>query len=465
MPLIALSLSLLFSLALIVRDCRRRTSVSPAVWVPTALMMILCSRPASLWLSGSGPRFNTNDAETSGVDQLFYLLILGCSLLIATMRGMRWGKLIANNRALMLFYLYFAVSVAWSSDPAGSMKRLVKDFGLLFVIAVIFTEKQPLEAMRAVYVRCAFLLLPLSIVFIKWFPALGRAYAIAGEPMATGVTTQKNSLGEIVLLFTLMMLWDYLEARPPGTKFRIARLPWDLGLLTACGVYLLHLSQSKTALLCTLVAAFLILRRGWLLRPIVSLGILGCALTLPFITYFSAQFASVIAPITRALGRNMTFTGRTNIWEHITASTVNPLIGSGYWNFWGSPRGIAIDYAMHTIVPNAHNGYVDIYLDGGILGLTLLFFTLLVCGLRLARSIGPGVRLERYKKVRFAVLIAMILYNQSESTFARMGPMWCSALLMLVSYPLAGVAVAKAAATLRGVRSTANPAPVALAHR
>jgi exopolysaccharide production protein ExoQ len=466
MPLIALTVSLIFSTSLIVRDCLRRRMVSTAVWIPTILVIILSSRPLSLWLTGSGPHFNAmgNDSSTSFVDQLFYFSVLGSSLLIASLRGMRWSKLLTANSAIMFFYLYFALSVSWSGDPAGSLKRLAKDFGLLFVVSVILTEKNPLQAMRAVYVRSAFLLLPLSVVFIKWFPDLGRAYGIAGEPMATGVTTQKNSLGEIVLVFTLFMFWDYLESRPDGAKFRIKKLPWDLVVLTLCGIWLLHLSQSKTALVCTMVGIFLIWRKGRLAKRSISLFVLAAAITLPFVVYFSSQFASVLAPLIEALGRNMTFTGRTNIWGHITLQTVNPMIGAGYWNFWGGPGGLAIMQAMLTSIPNAHNGYVDIYLDGGICGLVALFFMLLVCGGRLVRYINRRGGNSRFQKVRFAVLIALIIYNLSESTFARMGPIWFTALLMMVDYPLPPVASKKKMPPQQQLQSGEVEQSLAMAH-
>jgi len=114
MPKIALILSLVFSTYLIVRDCRRRRDVSIAIWIPTIFVMILSSRPASLWLSGRAARLgieNANEQATSMVDQLFYLISLGSAFVIASARGMKWGKLFSSNRAIMLFYLYFALSV------------------------------------------------------------------------------------------------------------------------------------------------------------------------------------------------------------------------------------------------------------------------------------------------------------------------------------------------------------------
>jgi exopolysaccharide production protein ExoQ len=446
MGTIGLSLSLLFSSYLVIRDCRRRRTVSWAVWIPTILVAILSSRPASLWFSGRGAHLSVqmaNDVESSVVDQMFYAIVLGSSLIVAFSRRMNWTRLFTSNLALMLFYLYFAMSIAWSTYPLGSTKRLIKDFGLLCVVAVLLTEKDPLEAMRAVYIRCAIVLLPLSFVFIKWYPEMGRAYGIAGEQMVTGVTTQKNSLGEIVLIFTLFLIWDYFEMRSPGTKFQLKRLPWDLIILELCGLHLLHLSQSKTAMVCTICGSFLICRPGWLASRSISRLILAGALTLPFIVIFAQQFASILGPLTQALGRNLTFTGRTSIWQHITLDTVNPTIGAGYWNFWGGPGGDKVNLAMNSIIPNAHNGYIDIYLDGGLIGLTLLFILLLTCGLRIIRRIRVGSPLNRYERVRFAFLVAAIIYNLSESTFARIGPIWFTTLLMMVEYPIPRLDVKK----------------------
>lgn len=438
MPTIALSMSLLYSAFVILGDCLRRKNVSFAIWVPTIFVMILSSRPASLWMSGGTVHLGVemaNDQAGNMVDQLFFLGMICGSFAIASMHGYQWKKLLTMNNGIMLFYLYFAISVCWSSDPSGSVKRIVKDFGLLFVGAVVLSEKDPLQAMRAMFLRSAALLFPLSVVFIKYYPQLGRAYDIAGGMMMTGVTTQKNSLGEIVLIFSMFMVWDIMEIFPRGTKFKISRIPWNTVLLLLIGAWLLDLSQSKTALLCIMICVALILRPDRFLSGFFNRTALIGAMSLPFLVFFSQQFSSVIAPIIESLGRNMTFTGRTEIWQHITLKTVNPLIGAGYWNFWGGPGGYAVNREMNSIIPNAHNGYVDLYLDGGIIGLTVLFIMLVFCGRQIMKCLKIHDDLTRYHKVRFAVLIAAIIYNLSESTFARMGPIWFTTLLMIVNYP------------------------------
>jgi exopolysaccharide production protein ExoQ len=421
----ALFLCLGFITWLVVRDCKSRPSVSRVVWIPTFFLLIIGSRPLSIWLGvDSG-----NGGESNPWDQVFFLATIGVSFLISRSRRVQWGKVFASNLPLLALYVFFAISVLWSADPLGSTKRLIKDFGLLFVISVMQTEKNPLEAIRAVYVRCACVLFPLSVVFIKYFPAIARDYAKDGTIAFSGVTMQKNALGEIVLVFTLFSLWDYLERR--DAKFRWSRIPWDRLALLAMGLWLMHMSKSQTAFLCLIAGSALLLRRGWLASRAVSQMVLIGALALPFLLYAAQRFSAVIAPMVQALGRTMTFTGRANIWEHITAKSVNPLIGAGYWNFWGARGGLAIAQAMDTPIPNAHNGYLDIYLDGGLIGLGLLFLMLAAYGRRLTRNFSTNL----YLRVRFALFIVMMMYNLSESMYFRMSPIWFTTLLVLVDFP------------------------------
>ncbi len=401
------------------------------------LLMILASRPPSEWLSGSSSRSAVeyaNNLQGNIIDQLFFFFVLSGAFLIASMRRIKWRRLFAANTPIMLFYIYFVISILWSSDPSGSTKRIIKDFGLLFSIGVMLCEKDPLQAMRAVYVRCAYLLLPLSVVFIKYFPRYGRGYGLGGEMMFTGVATQKNSLGELSMISILFLIWDYLEMRPAGKKTRLSGVHLELVVLLLTGVWLLRLCQSKSALVCTVLGIFLLVRSGRLLYRPLSRAIFAVALALPFLLLFTVKFSEVIAPLLHALGRDATFTGRTNIWEHITFATVNPLIGAGYWNFWGGPGGYSINLAMDSLIPNAHNGYLDMYLDGGIIGITLLLSMLVICGLRIMKHLRAGGDPDHYQRMRFAILIAAIIYNLTESAFARLGPMWLTTLLMMVDY-------------------------------
>lgn len=438
MPNLALVACTILVVWLIALDIKRRPSVSFAVWIPITFLLILASRPVSLWVAGAKAITHEMGNEVAGspVDQIFYLSVYLTALGVTLLRGFKWSRFFVFNLPVLSIYLYFAASILWSGDPAGSFKRLIKDFGMWALIALLFSEKNPLQAIRAVYVRCACILFPFSVVTIKYFPEISRVFALNGDITVTGLATQKNSLGEMVLIFSLFVVWDVLERVEVGTKLMWGRVRWDSILVLSVGMWLLHQSQSKTALVCLAIGTFLIVRRGWLDSRLIDRVALGMGLSSPFLLFFSQQFSSVIAPLVEALGRNMTFTGRANIWERITLTTVNPLLGAGYWNFWGGPGGAAIAEAMHTGIPNAHNGYLDLYIDGGFLGLIVLFSMLLLCGRRILKRARDTNAAKNYRLVSFAVLIVALIYSLSESTFVRLMPIWFTTLLMIIEAPV-----------------------------
>jgi O-antigen ligase len=442
MPQVALFLCVALIAFLLVRDVRSRSSLSHALWLPIVMLVILASRPLSEWLGASQFANPEYGAEGSPVERVFYLaIIVGC-LLVASARHVKWSRILWANSAIMLLYLYFALSMLWSEDPAASFKRCAKDFGFLFVVAVILSEKKPLEAMRAVYVRCAYILIPLSVVLIRYFPDWGRGYTVAGEVMYTGVTPQKNTLGELVFISMLFLIWDWMEGRARDVRHGSRRVPWVLVLLLVMGFWLLNVSHSKSALISVLVGTALLVRGRRFNSAIANKIVFFGALSLPFVVLLTQEFTWLIAPFVEAMGRDLTFTGRTAIWSHINSSTVNPIIGAGFWNFWGSKGGAAIKEALNTGIPSAHNGYLDIYLDGGLIGLGLLFAVLLTRGRRFIRDIRLSQSehkmpsgIERFQRFRFAFLIIAIIYNISESAFARPIFIWFTTLLVLYDFP------------------------------
>lgn len=428
----ALILCIIFIAYLLWQDSKRRKTLSWAIWMPTIFLLIVGSRPLSMWFGGGREWHGqglANNAEGSPIDQVFFFTLIAGCFVVATMRGARWGKFFSSNFPLMLFYGYFIFSILWSEDSLGSTKRMFKDFGMLFVIGAILTEKDPIEAIGAVFVRCGCVLFPLSAVCIKWFPAIARQFAINGDIMYTGVTTQKNTMGEIAIVFSLFMVWDYLETRP--ARFRWSKLPWDRILVLLMGVWCLQMCQSKTGLLCLIIGCGLLIRRGWLAGKLVSRVAFFGALSVPYIIFFAQQYSAVIAPIVAAVGRNMTFTGRADIWQHIGLDTVNPIIGYGYYNFWGGTGGERVNLAMGETIPNAHDGYVDLYLDGGVLGLFFLCFMLISYCNRLIRTYNVA----RIQRLRFAMLVVAVIYNVSESNWARLSSIWFTTLLIMSYTP------------------------------
>ena len=424
---VATFLCIVFIVWLLRCDARHRPHLSAATWIPTLLLFTAASRSPAQWLGLS--------AANNPLDQAFSGSLVVASMIILSKRRVPWNRVVAANPALVFFYVYFALTTLWAFYPVDSLVRVVKDFGLTVLPALLLlSDKRPSDAIRAVYVRCACVALPLSLYYTR-YGHFGRAYSRGGAMMYTGIATQKNSLGNLVMVFLFFVVWDYLESRS-GRRDRLWRRRWWGHLvLLVIGADLLYLSNSANSLVDMVVGlALLAGRRIWMRSPTVRVVVLGVALSVPPLILFTQGFVSDFMPVLDALGRNATLTGRTEIWRSINASTVNPLIGCGFWNFWNSPKGVALSWAMGgegRLTPNAHNGFLELYLDGGAIGVTVVVVWLLAA----ARQILRTAYREGFGVVRFVFLVVTLIGNVAEAYLARPSPLWFTTVLVFLNYP------------------------------
>ena len=443
----------LVAIWLIRRDTAKRDGISLALWIPTLWVGILASRPISAWLGSGG---GENTLEGSPIDRLFYFGMIFAALVILSRRGLNWPMVISKNWPVFLFYAFLLLSVLWANSPEASFKRWIKEFGNICIVLVILTEVNPQQAFRAVFVRCAYVLMPLSIIFIRYFSDLGRRYNIhSGQLEAIGVTLQKNSLGTMVLVCSLVLIWDWIERSQPGSP-RQKRLDRFLpAIFLSMGFYLLRLSDSKTSMACLVLGGGILActKLPFLRERVGALGgyVLAGALGFFLIDWLVGIKEQVVA----GMGRNMTFTGRTDVWRELLGLHTDPIIGTGFMSFWDDiyyqsklPKWIAF---------SAHNGYLEIYIAGGILGVFFLVIMLLATGVRVNKALAWG---GNYAVLRLAVFIATIVANFSESNYACMTPLGFLFLLAAVDPPWGERAVDRYE-SVRDEDMVASPVPVA----
>lgn len=380
-----------------------------------------------MWLGFGG---GENTLEGSPVDSLVFFILIFAAFVALARRRLNWFEVICENWPIFLFYAFLLISVVWANSPFVSFKRWSKEFGNIAVLLVILTDPRPQQALRAVFVRCACLLLPLSVVFIRYFPSLGRCYSIGGAPENTGVTTQKNSLGVLALVCGLVLLWDWLELRKEQRSSKAMRLETKIhfGLLLLA-LYLLHLSDSKTSVVCLLFGAAIILatRLVFFRRQPHLLGVGALAVVLTF--WVLDQTVGVKEKMVTHLGRDMTFTGRTDVWRELLGLHTDPLLGVGFMSFWDD-KGLQ-SQLPEWVAHSAHNGYLEEYLGGGWVGIFFLVAMLLAVGFRINNSLKHD---GDYGAVRLAIFSTFLIGNFSESNIACMTPIGFLFLLAAIGH-------------------------------
>jgi exopolysaccharide production protein ExoQ len=313
----------------------------------------------------------TDDSGGSFWDRNTYLVLMVVGIVILARRQVDWGRIIHNGRWLWIFYAYYMMSCFWSDHPIIAFKRWFKDFGDVVMILIILSEKDPVEAIRAVFIRCVYILVPLSVLVIKYYPPIGRYLnKWIWTTSYCGITTNKNALGLLAMLGGVLLSWQIVDVY----RRRGHRLTWrttwpDLLVLGMC-LWLLNLAGSSTSILCFIVATaiFFMSRLAWFRANLKNLGLCVAGLGVLMLVFtFSTGFRGMIAG---ALDREVTLTGRTEIWEMAIESGSNPIIGEGFMSYWLTGKGAKITEWCH--VEYVHNGYLDVYLNGGFIGVLLL---------------------------------------------------------------------------------------------
>src|SRR5690242_5591279 len=216
-PFIALLLWLVLLLALLRFDPAKEQGTSLALWIPVAWMFVVASRLPSQWLGGGGQIQTASQAleEGNAMDRAVFAFLILLALVILLLRSFNWGGFLARNFFLVAFLLFALTSVMWSDFPFVAFKRWFRDLGNYFVILVVLSDPHPLEAVRTLLRRVCFLLVPLSILLIKYFPNIGKQYEVwSGNSMFVGATTGKNMLGVVCLVSGIFFFWDTLSRWP-----------------------------------------------------------------------------------------------------------------------------------------------------------------------------------------------------------------------------------------------------------
>jgi exopolysaccharide production protein ExoQ len=227
-----------------------------------------------------------------------------------------------------------------------------------------------------------------------------------------GVYSSKNTLGGMSALGILIAVYALRQGY--GSRLIAAAvIPGNLALL--------YLSQSATPLLLLLATAYVVVTASAFRQrnaagsamgvALVLIGILGIGLIV-------TQWADVLS----ALGRSATLTGRTRIWQmSLDNIAQRPWLGYGFGAFWRPAEFEArtMWQILHWVVPHAHNLWLEIGLELGIVGMTGVTLVLLAAFYRAIRVLTAPA--ARHVVFCLALLTAIVIGNLTEYEFLKAG--------------------------------------------
>jgi O-antigen ligase len=425
------------------------------LWVPWVWMFFAATRTPSTWLMGSSGKIATEEVGTGNpIDRLIMTSLMALGLIVLGLRWEQTKRILVRNKWVVALFLFMGLSMIWSNYPAITFRRYNRSVGTLEMALVVLTERNTLEAIRALLRRLFLVHVTLSVATVKYFRHIGVGYDYSGnEEQWIGLTTDKNSLGQVVSSSGLFYIWQILQDwRARQKKRGWAKLAMNMGLLLM-SLWLLRgskSSHSSTAIvgffLCTAIFVGLqfIKKRQKRARQIFLAVAIASALLAPFI-YFAAVVLDVspVKMMVAATGRDMTFTDRTLIWSDVLNDTADSrVLGVGLGAFWIGPIG----YAKYPL-PNwslktpgwrpeeGHNGFVDVCAELGVVGLILM---LVVIGMAYAGTIKELETDFEFGSLRLIMLTIVVTNNLTETSFLKGTHfMWFLFLLVAINVPRA----------------------------
>jgi exopolysaccharide production protein ExoQ len=434
-PVLALFVTVVFCV-FVLRRIGRDQSTGGALWLPIVWIFFVGTRHPAQWLAlfGLGNFMPISLEEGSPLDAGFYLVLIAAGMRVLACRQVSLSALVRENFWIFIFAGYCFLAILWSDFPLVSFKRWIKTLGHPVMALVILTHPNPMAAIRLVLMRCGAVMLTFSVLVIKYFPEYGRSYEPwSGQAMYSGINLNKNELGYCCLIFGLFFVWNLITSGniENPQKRREERVLSATFLLMA--MWLLNMAQSSTSLVTLGVGSAIVVGLGFRFVPKRNFGIFVVASIILAAT--TELTIGIYGPIVEMLGKDATLTDRTAVWADVIGMVNSPLFGTGFESFWLGPRLDAL-WAKWWWQPNqAHNGYIETYLNLGLIGLGLLGILLFSTFRKITATFSTELDFARF---RMAFLFVIVLYNFTEATFKAVHLLWTVFYLIALRVPQIG---------------------------
>lgn len=317
--------------------------------------------------------------ESSSVRQILYFVLVLLALLGALLHK-GFDRLIALPVPIIIVLAWFSLTTTWSTSPLASFQKLALTSlvtWLCFVTSDRVTNKNIILTARLLLV----LLLVANYLAVILYPSVGvHDYASLAEHKWRGIMSHKNIAG-ITSAITVLFFVFYGEKDTIIPRYSVVFF----------SVIFLYFSDSRTSMIGLVISLLigllfyrfsskttkLFAENGQIIKlSAYSLCALLCMCVV--LLTFNIDF------LIQATSNPEFLSGRSQIWQPLLRSYAeHPVFGTGYGAFWNNFANSA-DYITHekgnffTGATQGHNGYLDIAVQTGLLGLLISVAAIIV---------------------------------------------------------------------------------------
>jgi exopolysaccharide production protein ExoQ len=322
-----------------------------------------CGSPLMVILSNGASEGDEGDDVTFIQINILFFIIYLITFALLLLRCQKVIPFLSSNKLVWLFLLLITTSISWSAIPDLTRTRVVAMIGTMafsLYLASRYTLKEQLKLIAWTFGIVVVGSFMFAIVLPK-YGLMGGVHAGAWR----GIYTHKNALGKMMAISTIVF---GTRALAPKSDRR-----WVDLMLLGGSIVLLVLSRSSSSLLNVVILSAIAvglstLRWNYLVLIPTLMGIMATAVSVYAVLTVNAD------AIVGLLGKDLTLSGRTNFWPLVLDKLwESPLLGYGFGAFWQGLDGPSA-YVWNGSgfkAPNGHNGYLDLCLELGFIGLML----------------------------------------------------------------------------------------------
>ncbi|MCU1544083.1 MAG: O-antigen ligase protein [Microbacteriaceae bacterium] len=317
------------------------------------------------------------------------LVVSVFAVMLLVRNAARW-RLGGLPYSLLAFTVLIVVSVLWSAYPGATVVGVVATLLTLLSAVAFAVSYSWAELLRSLGLALRILisgslLFELFVSVVLRHPLLPLWYEYPDGPLAKSLYWSRDLLldggkiqglpGNSALLgFLALLALIVFGAQLVGrTTRRIPTLVWLA--LAALTIYLTRSATITLALAAVVVVALAIVA----IRSARSTRIRAVLYSAFFAVAAALSIAAVVLrdPLLALLGKQPDLTGRSNIWAFVTdLAQQRPVLGWGwvsYWAPWAAPLN-TLPYEGGVQQFQAHNAWLDIWLQLGFVGLAVFGF-------------------------------------------------------------------------------------------
>ncbi len=366
--------------------------------------------------------------DEGDVDSIFLrVTFLGIYLLSFALLAFRWQRtltFLGTNLWVWLLLGLAVVSVSWSSIPDIALRKVVSLIGTT-LFALYLGSRYSFEQHLKLYGWTFGIAIVFSFIFALALPEYGISSLDAVSGSWRGIYPHKNGLGESMFASFLTFYFLSIAHKKYQLLFRIFCL---------LSIVLIVLGQSATSL----VSVIFIFAIAQGLNYLSLKSKTSVLLVLLFIIFSALLMFLIAVNFTAFLDANnkdITLTGRTPLWESLWGFIQQkPWFGYGYGSFFsGAHRETDLLWKVHRWNPvHAHNGYIQLWLHLGIVGLAVFMFGYAKC---LFNSLFKYLITKDLKMLWvFLFLLYTVTLNLTEVSFlGNQGFIWIISLVAIYS--------------------------------